>query len=146
MDNIVCPSCGGQKATQINEQEYRCEYCGHTFRPTIPRPVCNPQQSSSQPNYQQPYQPQPVFQQPSQSQPAFNPVSESETTGGKSRIAAAILAIVIGGLGIHHFYLGNTGRGILYLLFCWTYIPSIIGLVEGIIYLTQSDEEFASKY
>jgi TM2 domain-containing membrane protein YozV len=35
---------------------------------------------------------------------------------------------------------------ILYLVFCWTGIPAIIGFIEGIIYLTSSDEKFYSKY
>ncbi len=64
----------------------------------------------------------------------------------KSRVVAAILALCLGGLGAHHFYLGNYVRGIIYLVLCWTYIPTIVALVEGIIYLTQSDEVFASKY
>ena len=33
MSNKTCPSCGGQKATQINDREYRCEYCGDIFVP-----------------------------------------------------------------------------------------------------------------
>ena len=65
---------------------------------------------------------------------------------GKSRIIAALFAIFLGGLGIHKFYLGKVGWGILYLLFCWTFIPAIVGFIEGIIYLTMSDEDFAAKY
>ncbi len=65
---------------------------------------------------------------------------------GKSKMLAGIFAIVLGGLGVHKFYLGNIILGIVYLIFCWTGIPSLIGLVEGIIYLTQSDEDFAVKY
>lgn len=65
---------------------------------------------------------------------------------GKSRIAAAILAFFLGGLGIHKFYLGQTGKGILYLLFCWTFIPAIIAFVEFILLLVMSDEEFNRKY
>ncbi len=70
-----------------------------------------------------------------------NPKESWEETM-KNRITAALLAILLGGLGIHKFYLDKSGTGILYILFCWTGIPSIIGLVEGILYLTQSDEEF----
>ncbi len=65
--------------------------------------------------------------------------------GGKSRIAAGILAILLGGLGVHKFYMGKIGMGILYLLFCWTIIPGIVGLVEGIIYLCESDAAFAHR-
>ncbi|MGE5673277.1 MAG: NINE protein [Mycobacterium leprae] len=62
------------------------------------------------------------------------------------RLIAAILGIVVGGLGIHKFYLGRVGQGILYILFCWTGIPSLIGLIEGILYLVWTDEQFAEKY
>ena len=66
--------------------------------------------------------------------------------GTKSRITAGILAILLGDFGIHKFYLGKIGQGIVYLIFCWTGIPAIIGLVEGILYLLMKDEEFAQKY
>ncbi|MBQ4133322.1 MAG: TM2 domain-containing protein [Desulfovibrionaceae bacterium] len=64
---------------------------------------------------------------------------------GKSRVAAGILGILLGGLGIHKFYMGRIGFGILYLLFFWTWIPAIIGFIEGIIYLCESDEKFAQR-
>lgn len=64
----------------------------------------------------------------------------------KDRTSAALLALFVGGIGAHHFYLGNTGRGILYLVFVWTLIPVLVAFVEGIIYLTKSDEEFQRKY
>lgn len=63
--------------------------------------------------------------------------------GGKSRITAALLAFFLGGIGVHKFYMGKTVMGILYLLFCWTFIPAIIAFVEFIILLTESDEAFA---
>lgn len=62
------------------------------------------------------------------------------------RVAAAIFAIVLGSFGVHRFYLGQIGWGILYALFFWTLIPGIAGVIEGILYLTMSDEDFASKY
>ncbi|MCR8634811.1 MULTISPECIES: TM2 domain-containing protein [Paenibacillus] len=64
----------------------------------------------------------------------------------KSKTTAGILAILLGGLGVHKFYLGKVGWGIVYLLFCWTYIPALIGFIEGIIYLASSDESFNMKY
>ena len=63
----------------------------------------------------------------------------------KSRVAAGVLAILLGDIGIHKFYMGKIGMGILYLLFCWTGIPAFVGLIEGIIYLTESDEKFATR-
>lgn len=66
--------------------------------------------------------------------------------GKKSRILAIILAFFLGGLGFHKFYLGRPVQGLFYLLFCWTGIPWLIALVEFIIYIFMSDEEFALKY
>lgn len=65
---------------------------------------------------------------------------------GKSKLAAGLIAIFLGFIGIHKFYLGQTGWGIVYLLFCWTWIPALVGLIEGIIYLCMSDENFDAKY
>ena len=64
----------------------------------------------------------------------------------KSKAVAGILAILLGGIGAHKFYLGRWGWGIIYLLFCWTYIPSIIGLIEGIVYLVSNENDFARKH
>ena len=64
----------------------------------------------------------------------------------KDKLAAALLAIFLGGLGIHKFYLGMKWWGLFYLLFCWTGIPAIVGFIEGIIYLFQSEEKFNQKY
>ncbi|MCC8366698.1 zinc-ribbon domain and TM2 domain-containing protein [Xenorhabdus sp. PB61.4] len=68
------------------------------------------------------------------------------TVGTKNRIAAALLAFFLGGFGVHKFYLGKIAQGFLYLIFCWTFIPYFISFVEFIIYLCNSDEEFARKY
>jgi len=65
---------------------------------------------------------------------------------GKSKIVAGLLAIFLGGIGIHKFYLEKPLQGILYLLFSWTFIPALIAFVEGLIYLTMSDQAFAVKY
>jgi len=58
----------------------------------------------------------------------------------------AIFAIFLGSFGIHHFYVGNMRRGILYLIFCWTYIPSLIGLIEGLLLFCMTEEKFHKTY
>lgn len=65
---------------------------------------------------------------------------------GRNKIVAGILAILLGGFGAHKFYLGKIGLGILYLLFFWTAIPAIVGIIEGVLYLVMSDDEFNRKY
>ena len=67
-------------------------------------------------------------------------------SNGRSRVPAALFALFLGGIGMHKFYLGKAGQGILYLLFCWMLFPSVIAFFEGIYYLTLSDEVFAEKY
>lgn len=66
--------------------------------------------------------------------------------GEKNKIVAFVLAWFLGGFGAHKFYLGRIGWGVAYLVFFWTLIPAIAAFVEGIIYLTMSDEAFAAKY
>jgi TM2 domain-containing membrane protein YozV len=65
---------------------------------------------------------------------------------GKNRIAAALLAFFLGAFGVHKFYLGQVFLGILYLVFCWTFIPAFIAFVEFVLLLIMSDDEFARKY
>jgi TM2 domain-containing membrane protein YozV len=73
-------------------------------------------------------------------------------TEESKRIIAGILAILLGPFGVHKFVLGYTTQGIILLaatiVTCGigAAITSIIGLVEGIIYLTKSDEEFVYMY
>lgn len=67
-------------------------------------------------------------------------------TGLKSRVTAGVLAILLGSLGIHKFYLGKIGQGIIYIIFSWTGIPGLLGLIEGILYLVKTDEEFNKIY
>mgnify|MGYP002629516979 CR=1 FL=1 len=64
----------------------------------------------------------------------------------KSKFVAAILAFFVGGFGVHHFYLGNPGIGVLYLLFCWTLIPAVIAFVEFIVFLVMPERDFDARY
>jgi TM2 domain-containing membrane protein YozV len=60
----------------------------------------------------------------------------------KSRVTAAVLALLLGGLGIHKFYTGAWGWGILYILFFWTCLPLFFSFIEGVRYFFMSDVEF----
>ena len=55
-----------------------------------------------------------------------------------NKLIAALLALFLGGFGIHKFYLHRPIQGIIYLLLCWTWIPSLIAFIEGIVYLCMS--------
>ncbi|WET00790.1 TM2 domain-containing protein [Flavobacterium sp. YJ01] len=62
------------------------------------------------------------------------------------KVIAGILAIVLGSLGIHKFYLGYTKEGLIQLVLGFCGIGGLIGIIEGILYLLKSDEEFYQTY
>lgn len=64
----------------------------------------------------------------------------------KSKSTAVILALFLGGLGIHQFYLGNNLKGIIYLIFCWTLVPCFIAIIDIILLLLMSNQRFNFKY
>lgn len=72
-------------------------------------------------------------------------LSNSVSENSKSKLAASLLALFFGGLGIHKFYLGNTKAGILYLLFSWTMIPLFIGWIDALVYFFESDSSFQRR-
>jgi TM2 domain-containing membrane protein YozV len=73
----------------------------------------------------------------------------------KSKIAAGLLGIFLGGLGIHKFYIGCTTAGVI-MLAIWLFgfvlfgfpsmIIALIGFIEGIIYLVKNDNDFKTIY
>ena len=75
-------------------------------------------------------------------------MSSDERKPENKKVVAGILGILLGGLGVHKFYLGYTTPGIIQLVAsiftCGA--AGIIGFVEGIIYLTKSDDDFYQTY
>ena len=92
--------------------------------------------------------------------PPIAPASSAAASRAAKKIPAGICGILLGSLGIHKFILGYTGPGLIMLLvsvfaplftcftfgFLGTFVMGIIGLIEGIIYLCKSDEEFVRTY
>lgn len=76
----------------------------------------------------------------------------SSPAGAEKKIAAGICGILLGSLGIHKFILGYTQEGVIMLLVSLltcgigATVTWVIGLAEGIIYLTKTDEEFVNTY
>lgn len=164
-----CPQCGAPIAYGALE----CKYCGESIKPAVIEQANIQQSNYQQHGYQSQANQPPIYQQqaynqqfrPPHQQPVYPaqippspvlpppvpPVKKTLSAGVnpawpiKSKVVAGVLAIFLGSFGIHKFYLGKTGMGILYLLFCWTYIPGIIGFIEGIIYLASNDHNFQVK-
>jgi TM2 domain-containing membrane protein YozV len=92
--------------------------------------------------------------QPMQSvnQGSSGAITDWKAQGADKKVLAGVLGIVVGAFGIHKFILGYTTEGIIMLLTTvltcgiLAIVPSVIGIVEGIIYLTKSDEEFVRTY
>lgn len=120
----VCPECGVNQHTSLDgshgergEDEIYCANCGELiYKQAEICPECGVGQSSR------------------------------STATDTDQVAAGILAILLGGLGAHKFYQGNTKNGVLYLCFFWTMIPAILGLVEGILVLIADEEEYEQKF
>lgn len=134
----ICAAC----SFDMGEGKY-CPKCGAyaASSNTPPPPSITWQQPQHQPVYgQQPpygHQPPQFGGQPFQSQ--------------KDRTTAALLAIFIGGLGIHKFYLGGSKQktaGIIQIVISVVTcgVGTVIPLIEGILYLTKDDQQFQYEY
>lgn len=64
----------------------------------------------------------------------------------KNRGLAIVLAIFLGGLGIHRFYVGKIGSGFLFLIFCWTFVPIILGIIDAIRWSIMGEQRFGELY
>ena len=114
-----------------------------------------PAQYAQPQQYGQPYGQYPAGQYPGYPQTGYpQPYQPGGVPPGaaNSKVAAGLCGILIGSLGIHKFVLGMNGAGVIMLLVTvltcgWGgLIMGTIGLIEGIIYLTKSDEEFYQTY
>ncbi|MBV9923540.1 MAG: TM2 domain-containing protein [Acidobacteria bacterium] len=167
---IGCPSCGAENV----EGTRFCVKCGTTL-PASPQPEQwrqsgdlgqqpTAQQDYSSSGYSSPdYSSQPP---PSSGYPSYTPQQnlsyqpgaggDWKAQGAEKKMVAGILGILLGGLGVHKFYLGYNTEGIIMLAVCivgglltcglGSAAVGVIGLIEGIIYLTKSDEEFVRTY
>ena len=88
-------------------------------------------------------------QQPNQGQPQQQPQTVNVSVNYQcmpankkvvNKLAYVLLALFLGGFGIHNFYAGKTGQGILFLLFFWTTIPAFVAFIQAIIALCQPSD------
>src|SRR5262245_46819855 len=133
---VFCTTCGAQN----DDFAQNCAQCQSPLPQTA--------------GYQPVQPPTPMYGGP--------PTQDLQARGASKKIAAGVCGIVLGGLGIHKFILGYTQEGIILLsvyiiamiiamVTCGigtplVIVPSVIGIIEGIMYLTKSDEEFVRTY
>ena len=147
MEQVKCPECGGTKCTALNNETYRCLYCGATIKVKSEEEVRQTVQQATQSVAQQQQvvvQVQ-VPQQPVQPQYTQQPV-QTQKVHNRSKGVAAILALLFGGVGGQFFYLGDIPVGVACILSCFTGIPALIGVICAIYYICMSDQEFDEKY
>ena len=139
----VCPACGAPVDT-VSDQTTAAEAAPNYQ----PQPEVQQQPYQQQGFPQQPYQQQ-AYQQPYQQQgynpnaayqagaPVYNPNMMAQP---KSKLVAGLLGIFLGGIGVHNFYLGFSGKAVIQIIVTLVTcgIGSIWGLIEGILILTGS--------
>lgn len=74
------------------------------------------------------------------------PLVNWQAMGADKKIPAGLCGILLGGFGVHKFILGYTTEGVIQLALGLCGIGWVIGIIEGIVYLTKSDEEFVRTY
>lgn len=137
---VFCTKCGAQN----EDFTQNCSQCQSPL-PKIaaqapPYQTPSPYQSAYEPGYQPIQPPANLYGQ--------LPTQDWQRMGADKKIIAGLCGIVLGGFGIHKFILGYTTEGIIQIVltFITCGIGSLVGLIEGIIYLTKSDEEFVRTY
>lgn len=130
---VRCSRCGNF----VSENAWNCPKCGNPMGAGMASPQYVQGQNYPAPNYQNPNYQNPNYQAPNY---------QSLNVSPKSKTAAGLLALFLGGLGIHYFYLGKPVPGIVFILLCWTWIPALLAFIQGIIMLTMSQQQFDQKY
>ncbi len=137
MKKRTCESCGASIAASA----VQCKYCDSNYASKI-----KPKQQQGNATHKHYHV---HYDAPTHEHTHDNPEDKEEYYAkihSRSNILAGVLAILFGWLGVHKFYLGKNFQGIMYILFSATGIPWIVSIVEGIIYLRATPEEFYYKY
>ena len=151
---MICKNC----SANIDDNVAFCPYCGaHNDAQGSQQNAQGYQQSQNEYYNQNEQQSGQYFyngqqnQQYQQQNVNYNP-QQMNTEPTKDKLVAGLLAIFLGTLGIHKFYLGYTKSGIIMLLVSLltfgvgATVMAVIALIEGIVYLTKSDAEFYQTY
>ena len=132
-----CPECGKQYSTQEKVNRVKCPYCGAET---------NVSYGQEQSNFQEQFR-----QFGDQASAAVDDVF-SNGPSGKSRGVAGLLALFLGSLGLHYFYMNKTNAGVVFLLATLLtcgilgVITQIISIIQGVLFFTSTQQEFEQKW
>jgi TM2 domain-containing membrane protein YozV/phage FluMu protein Com len=133
-----CPECGKQYSTQEKVSRVKCPYCGAETNVSY----AEQEQTSYQEQWRQ-------F-----SNQASNAMDDVFSNGpsGKSRGVAGLLALFLGAVGLHYFYLNKTTAGVVFLivslLSCGILatVTWIVSIIQAVLFFTSTQEEFERKW
>ena len=132
-----CPECGKQYSTQEKVNRVKCPYCGAET---------NVSYSDQQPSFQEQ-----LHQFGNEASNALDSVFNNGPSG-KSRGIAGLLALLMGALGLHYFYIGKTNAGILFLLVsllsCGVLgtVTWVISVIQAVLFFTSTQQEFEQRW
>ena len=132
-----CPECGKQYSTQEKVNRVKCPYCGAET---------NVSYSDQQPSFQEQ-----LHQFGNEASNALDSVFNNGPSG-KSRGIAGLLALLMGALGLHYFYIGKTNAGIVFLLISLLscgflgVITWVISVIQAVLFFTCTQQEFEQKW
>ena len=123
MEKYVCPNCGAP----ISANDAVCKFCGSQFS------------LETEETYED------------ETQVDVQPVSmvNAENWPIRSKKIAAVLAIILGSIGVHYFYLGNIKAGIVFLILSFIGLSPfmiLVGVIQGIYYFLCPDEKFMQNH
>ncbi len=131
-----CPECGKQYSTQEKVNRVKCPYCGAETNVSY----------SEQPNFQEQ-----MRQFGNEASNALDSVFNNGPSG-KSRGIAGLLALLLGTMGLHYFYLNKTTAGVIFLLItllsCGVLgiVTWIVSIIQGVLFFTSTQQEFEQKW
>ena len=139
-----CYNCG----KPVMDDDETCLFCGAPQAEVTGATGATTQQGT----YEIPRAANPYQQYQQQKAGVYGGGQAVQGTPTKNKIVAGVLAIIFGWLGIHKFYLGYTSQGIVMLLVSIISfgialpVMELVGIIEGIMYLVKSDDEFYRTY